>query len=107
MQIHRQDASSWKGMASAPKDGSRIIVVIRASEQGGSDIDVVHWARPTRGRSDECWLSTESSADCPINYEDWEVTFWMPLPSSLPPVRSPDLTSRLPPIPKESDGSGI
>lgn len=100
----------WRPMASAPKDGSRILVVIRASEQGGSDVDVVRWARPTRGRSDECWLSTDSSADCPINYEDWEVAFWMPLPSSIPPVRTPGLAARLPRAPREGEemgGSGI
>ena len=102
--------SAWRPMLSAPKDGTRILVVIRASEQGPSDVDVVRWDRPRRGRSDDCWVSTDSSADCAIVYEDWEVAFWMPLPSSIPPVRTPDLAARLPGVPRagqETGGSGI
>ena len=55
-----QAAATWRPMESAPKDGSRILVVIRASEQGPSDVDVVRWARPPRNRADDCWISTDS-----------------------------------------------
>jgi hypothetical protein len=100
---------AWKPMASAPKDGSRILVVIRASEQGPADVDVVRWTRPTRAE-DDCWVSTDSSHDCAIIYEDWEVAFWMPLPPTFAPVKTTDMASRLPRVPREgeeTEGSGI
>ena len=103
------DIDQWQSMASAPKDGSRIIVVIRASEQGPADVDVVRWDRPRRN-ADPCWTSTDSSHDCAIVYEDWEVSFWMALPSTLPPLKAPDLKARLPLVPSAGDeigGSGI
>lgn len=100
---------AWRPMTSAPKDGTRIIVVIRASEQGPADVDVVRWAK-TKGMGEACWTSTDSSYDCAVVYEDWEVANWMPLPSSMPPVKTPGLASRLPEFPQagpETDGSGI
>lgn len=103
------DTGQWRKMVSAPKDGSRIIVVIRANEQGPADIDIVRWSRPRRS-ADECWTSTDSSADCPIMYEDWEVAWWMPLPSSMPEVRVPGMAARLPDFPRDGQeigGSGI
>ena len=96
----------WREMTSAPKDGSRILAVIRASEQGASDVDVVRWQTPKRG-AESCWTSTDSSHDCPIFYDDWEVAFWMPLPSTMAPVRTPGLAASLPEAPKEYGGSGI
>ena len=103
------DVDQWRPMASAPKDGTRIIVVIRASEQGPADVDVVRWDRPRRN-ADPCWTSTDSNHDCAIAYEDWEVSFWMALPSTVPSVKTPDLMGRLPIVPSaghESGGSGI
>ena len=104
-----QDEMKWRSMKSAPKDGSRIIVVIRGGEQGGADLDVVRWARP-RKAVDDCWVSTDSSHDCPIAYENWEVMNWMPLPRTMPGVRTPDMASKLPDFPRDGQeigGSGI
>ena len=102
------DAPRWRPMITAPKDGTRIIVVIRQSEQGPADIDVVRWAQARRF-GDPCWMSTDSSHDCAIMYEDWEVANWMPLPSTMPSVRTPDMALRLPALPsgEEIGGSGI
>jgi hypothetical protein len=102
-------ANQWKPIAGAPKDGSRILVVIRGTEQGPADVDVVRWTKPHRAPED-CWVSTDSSHDCTIAYDDWEVAFWMPLPSSIAPVRTPDLAARLPAFPRDGQeigGSGI
>jgi hypothetical protein len=99
----------WRRMATAPKDGSRILVSIRSTEQGPAEVDVVRWSKPKRD-PDACWMSTDSSADCSIVYEAWELAFWMPLPTGMPPVRTPGLAAQLPPAPKadeELDGSGI
>ncbi len=101
-------ADEWQPMSSAPKDGSRILVVIRAGEQGPADVDVVRWVTPKRN-ADPCWTSTDSTHDCTIVYEDWEASFWMALPTSLPPVKTAGLIARLPVIPSgdEIGGSGI
>jgi hypothetical protein len=97
----------WLPMASAPRDGSRILAAIRPSEQGAAEVDVVRWGKPRRAE-DACWMSTDSSHDCPIFYNGWEVAFWMPLPSWMPEMKPPGLAARLPVIPDaEADGSGI
>ncbi len=103
------DAPRWRPIASAPKNGTRIIAAIRPSDQGGAEVDVVRWAQPRRG-ADPCWTSTDSSHDCPIMYDDREVAHWMPLPSTMPGVRTPDMAARLPIVPRpgeEAGGSGI
>lgn len=102
------DAPRWRPMITAPKDGTRIIVVIRQSEQGSADIDVVRWAQARRS-GEPRWTSTDSSHDCAIMYEDWEVSNWMPLPSTMPSVRTPDMATRLPAVPRNEEigGSGI
>ena len=103
------EAPRWRPMITAPKDGTRIIVVIRHSEQDPADIDVVRWAQARRS-GDPCWTSTDSSHDCAIMYEDWEVAHWMALPSTMPSVRTPDMAARLPAFPhngEEIGGSGI
>lgn len=98
-------AAQWLPMTSAPKDGSRIIVVIRASEQGPADVDIVRWGRSIRA-GDSRWMSTESTHDCEIVYDDWEVARWMSLPSSVAPVRTPTLARGLPAIPDDVEGGG-
>jgi hypothetical protein len=98
----------WQNMAKAPKDGSRILASIRSTEQGPAEVDVVRWTK-SKTLDDFCWMSTDSSHDCPIAYEEWELAFWMPLPSWVPAVRTPGLAAQLPAVPKsdEKDGSGI
>lgn len=97
----------WQRMAGAPKDGSRILVLIRATEQGPNEVDVVRWTRAGRS-SENCWLSTDSDSDCIIQYADAELAFWMPLPTPLPKLRLPFAASGLPEPPEEeAGGSGI
>jgi hypothetical protein len=102
----RTDVEDWQPMATAPKDGTRIIVVTRATEQGASDVDVVRWAKP-KSLGDYCWMSTDLDQNCAVIYEEWEVANWMPLPSWSPPYKTPDLASKLPEAPLDADGSGI
>lgn len=99
------ETEQWRPMKSAPKDGTRIIVVIRASEQGASDVDVVRWAKP-KAYGEYCWMASDSDQDCEIIYDDWEVANWMPLPAWSPPYKTPGLAAKLPEVP-EGDGSGI
>lgn len=98
----------WQPIESAPRDGSRILVVIRATEQGPGEIDVARWARPAR-TGERCWIAADSDSSCQIVYADPEVLFWMPLPSHAPQTRSGVLASSLPAPPdlSEMEGSGI
>lgn len=98
-------SGEWRSMASAPRDGTRILVAIRATEQGPAEVDVVRWwSRPS---SESGWLATDSDAAAPITYAEAELSSWMPLPSVLPRLRS----SRPPDGPSysadEIDGSAI
>jgi hypothetical protein len=99
------EREQWRPMTTAPKDGTRIIVVIRASEQGSSDIDVVRWAKP-KSHGEYCWTSVDSDQNCAVIYDEWEVAHWMPLPAWSPPFKTPGLAAKLP-EPPEGDGSGI
>jgi hypothetical protein len=99
------ELEQWQPMATAPKDGTHIIVVIRASEQGPSDIDIVHWTKP-KSHGEYCWVATDSDQDAAVIYDDWEVAHWMPLPTWSPPFKTPGLAAKLP-EPPEGDGSGI
>ena len=102
------DFGAWEPIDSAPRDGSRILVVIRATEQGPGEIDVARWARPQRF-GEKCWIAADSDPSCQIVYADSEVLFWMPLPAHAPQTRSAVLASKLPAPPdlSEMEGSGI
>jgi hypothetical protein len=100
------EPEQWRPMESAPQDGTRIIVVVRASEQGASDVDVVRWAKP-KSYGEYCWVATDSDLNFAVIYDNWELAHWMPLPAWAAPFKTPDLASRLPEPPPEGDGSGI
>jgi hypothetical protein len=74
-------------MASAPRDGTPVLVGIRPSEQGPGEVDVARWAKP-EGAADPCWISADSDPDCVIIYAEAELSCWMPAPSRFPPLRS-------------------
>ena len=77
----------WHDMASAPKDGSRILVAVRGSEQGPAEVDVARWARPEKS-AEESWIAVDSDPACVIVYAEAELSGWMPLPTPVPKLRS-------------------
>jgi hypothetical protein len=97
-------AEDWSPMRTAPRDGTRILVLIRASEQGAAEVDVVRWTRV--GIADEGWVATDSDSDARFMYAEGELESWMPLPSALPKLRS---RKESPPRQDEDeiDGAGI
>ncbi len=103
--MDRSGLSDWRTMASAPKDGTRILVTVRASEQGPAEVDVVKWAKPDRA-AEAGWIATDSDAAAPIAYAEGELAFWMPLPRVLPALRSTRIASGEP-YSGEIDGSAI
>jgi len=100
----------WLGMASAPRDGTRVLVEIRASEQGAAEVDMVRWALPERG-AEAGWVSAESDPGAAIFYAEAELSGWMPLPAPLPrPRLKRGAAARHSKTPRDSlevDGSGI
>lgn len=99
------EAERWRQIQSAPKDGSRILVTIRPSEQGPAEVDLAYWSKGDRYGA-EGWRSSDSAPGCIIEYSEPELKCWMPLPtanlgrSALPsPWEGRDA--------RELDGSGI
>ena len=104
-----QDRNGWQPMATAQRDGQRILVTVRAGEQGPAEVDTVRWTMP-RGAHERCWVATDTGPDALVTYEDDDLVAWMPLPAPTPAgraVASGDVTPA-----RESDfleqaGSGI
>lgn len=76
-----EEAERWRNMASAPKDGSRILVTVRPVEQGPAEVDVAYWARPDQFGI-EGWRAADSYPGCIIGYAEPELKCWMPLPQA-------------------------
>jgi hypothetical protein len=79
----------WQPMESAPRDGRRVLVALRASEPGSAEaeVDIARWASP--GPSEEpAWIASDSDPDCVILYADADLDSWMPMLAPLPPLRA-------------------
>jgi len=63
----------WQPMATAPKDGTHILIYERSTHRFLPDIYVVNWRTKT-GDTGDC---TEAAGE---EYYTWEPTHWMPLP---------------------------
>ena len=71
----------WQHMNSAPKDGSRILVTVRSSEQGPAEVDVAYWARADQFGL-EGWRAADSHPGQIVGYAEPELRCWMPLPKA-------------------------
>jgi hypothetical protein len=95
--MDQSDYGEWQDMDAAPRDGSRILVMLKASEHGPAEVDVARWARPDR-HQEPCWIAADSDHDCAVVYAESDLDGWMKLPSPLPKLRRGDV---------ETSGSGI
>lgn len=75
------ETNPWRHMRGAPRDGSRVLVTIRASEQGAAEVDVAYWARADQFGM-EGWRAADSHPGNVVAYADPELKCWMPLPSA-------------------------
>jgi len=95
----------WRNMQSAPRDGSRILVTIRPSEQGPGTVDLAYWSDGDQYGGDG-WRSSDSTPGRIVEYAEPELKCWMPMPSA-------NLDRMMLPSPWEGDdideldGSGI
>ncbi|HET7714224.1 MAG TPA: hypothetical protein VFK86_01215 [Bauldia sp.] len=102
--MNETQSTEWRSMRSAPKDGTRILVTVRASEQGGAEVDVVKWARPDP-QAEPGWIATDSDPEARVVYGEGELAAWMPLPAA---VASRGTRPALAPYTgEEMDGSAI
>lgn len=99
---------TWAPMASAPRDGTLVLVRIRATEQGPSEVDAVRFARSARS-GEEGWVANDSDPFARVVYAEAELAAWMPLPTQLPKLRSARDAPSAPPADtvEEGDGSAI
>ena len=94
-------------MRTAPRDGTLVLVAIRASEQGPEEFDMVRWASSARSGEEE-WVATDSDPAARIAYATAELAYWMPLPTQLPQLRSrPAQPTPVEDDVPEGDGSGM
>jgi hypothetical protein len=96
----------WRHMATAPKDGARILVTVRPVEQGAADVDVVYWARSDRYGM-EGWRAADSTPGAIVSYAEPELRCWMPLPTPNPDDKLPSRPSPYEGEEIQIDGSGI
>ena len=71
----------WRHMSSAPRDGSKILVTVRPSEQGPTEVDVAYWVKSDQFGSDG-WVAANSYPGCVIGYAEPELKCWLPLPKA-------------------------
>lgn len=75
------EANGWRHMSSAPRDGSRVLVTVRPTEQGPAEVDVAYWARADQ-YGIEGWRSADSHPGQIFAYADPELKCWMPMPQA-------------------------
>ena len=76
-----EEPGRWRNMKTAPKDGSRVLVTIRPSEQGPGAVDLVYWARSDQHGGD-AWRSSDSVPGRIVEYAEPELKCWMPMPAA-------------------------
>ena len=102
-----QSAKTWEPMATAPHDGTLVLVKVRATEQGPGEVDAVRWASSARS-GEEGWVANDSDPFARVVYAESELAYWMPLPSQLPKLRAARVAAgEPPPSADETDGSAI
>lgn len=71
----------WRDMQTAPRDGSRILVTIRSSEQGPGAVDLAYWSKADQF-GEGGWRSSDSTPGLIIQYAEPELKCWMPMPAA-------------------------
>jgi holo-[acyl-carrier protein] synthase len=82
------ETNAWRHMKSAPRDGSRVLVTVRSSEQGPAEVDVAYWARADQFGI-EGWRAADSHPEHVVGYPDSELKCWMPMPGAGSPSAMP------------------
>lgn len=98
---------TWAPMATAPRDGTLVLVRLHATEQGPAEVDAVRFARSARS-DEEGWVANDSDPFARVVYAEAEVSAWMPLPTQMPKLKSARPAPAAPADrSEEGDGSAI
>lgn len=73
---------AWQPMATAPKDGTRILASICWSF-GQDDVRIVRWAVPEPFDETEQWTTDSEGPGYSTGFDESEVRGWMPLPEPI------------------------
>jgi hypothetical protein len=75
------EGDRWRPIADAPRDGTRILVTVRPTEQGPAEVDVAYWAMADQ-YGIEGWRAADSHPGQIFTYAEPELLCWMPLPQA-------------------------
>ena len=102
------DRRRFVSMDSAPRDGTLVLVALRASEQGPAEVDAVRWMISARS-GEAGWVANDSDPFARVAYAEGELAGWSPLPTQMPKLRSARIAKATPSTPAEdeTDGGGI
>lgn len=105
--MSKADFGKWQPMARAPRDGTKILVTLRQSEQGPAEVDTARWVGEG-GSGEGQWVAADSDSDAVVVYAEVELLSWMPLPNPVPKGRPGQPANiRWRPEQDETGGSGI
>lgn len=96
----------WLPMASARRDGERILVTVRGGEQGPAEVDTVRY-QTIRGSGERGWVATDMGPGSLVAYDEDELIAWMPWPQPTAHSAAFDLPAPAKEADFEGEGSGI
>ncbi|WAP69197.1 hypothetical protein [Jiella pelagia] len=96
----------WLPMATARRDGERILVTVRGGEQGPAEVDTVRY-QTIRGTGERGWVATDLGPESLVTYDEDELVAWMPWPQPTANAASFDLPAPAEEADFEDEGSGI
>lgn len=96
----------WLPMATARRDGERILVTVRGGEQGPAEVDTVRF-QAIRGSTERGWVATDIGPEGLVAYDEDELLAWMPWPQPTAHSTALDLPAPADEAEFEGGGSGI
>jgi len=100
------EPAQWRHMSTAPRDGTRILVTVRPSEQGPAEVDVAYFAKADQFGI-EGWRAADSQPGQVFAYADPELKCWMPTPQPGDGQPAPGLPRPFEGDEIQIDGAGI
>jgi hypothetical protein len=101
------DLADGAPIETAPRDGTLVLVWLKASEQGPAQKDVVRWARSAQSGAG-AWVARDSDQVARVFYSDADLQCWVPLPTQRPDAqREPQGRREIDTDSGELDGGGI
>lgn len=75
--------SDWQPIETAPKDGTRLLVLVRPSGHWSAEVNIARWGDP-EPFDEPCWVGDSAGPGYTLSWDDGEISHWMPIPDSTP-----------------------